>query len=930
MANVASEIKLKLGEKPGTPEAGKIKLYPNLDGQLVMIDENGAETIVPRIPFFIDISYADLITAIDGSTLVRGCWYRITDYRTKHLIYDTTDINTAAVEPLIVLALAANAISTHAHSESYPQDSIEYDYSLNLAEDGVTARTGLITWRKDTQLNIECYYDWRTYKSRRYAMDTDTYAVFAGQVSGMSTDVELRSDNANLGAITLPYVPTTGIVLSGGYDTAGSLSVNSQQFFNLSAWSGTGHLVVPRADACSTLLFDGRIFITQGIANVGMSSGTLSQEIYDPNTGESTSTGNAVTIKKWCSSVLLDDGRVLTMGGSNASYTIIATCEIYDPSTGTSAAAASMSYARQNFASILLDNGEVLVVNGSGPSGPVTVSEIYNPTTNTWKVTHGSIGQYNTQVRCVRLGNGKILVGPGYNSANCFLYDQATETFASTGAVSEAVGFYTMNVLSTGDVLITGGQYYSGSGEANAKAMVYDVSAGTWSFTANDMPDARFCHTAETLPDGTTIIIGGQDGHFVINNHTCIYDPATNLFSAGPHLTQNTCNHTTNMLTESLTLDNMVSLWNAAHPNNTITLTGDGTQVPTADIVLPVTGIEWNADSLYSFGDFARYDGKLYYCYFDVTAPSVDTWPSALNWIIVANASLDEHLFVKGFMVNSSVLPLKETLYVDYLTFQPTASVDSIYIGKGSFDNVFMGDCGKNILGTDCYSNTFCGTAAENVFGLNCALNFSSSDFYTNKLIESCMGNMFADSSSCNILAKDANYNVLGVNTWNIELGMGCQNNVFGSDCTVNKLAPGCTSNVFGIASVNNSLGTSCSENTFDWEFISNVMGNECSHNTFGNGCVSNVFGDEYSTNTMGELSVLNTFGSRCHNNTFGIEFKNNRLGNEISHLSFVDSPYPTYVYSQGFCDIYTRLDGGYRLVYIDNSDELQVVDPTA
>ncbi len=164
----------------------------------------------------IDITYADLVTAIGASTLIKGQRYRITDYKTVHLIPNTLDINTAGAEEIIVIALDTNIISTHALSQDHPEDLLEYDYSLNLAEDGLTSRPGLITYRKDTANDVEAYYDWRTYKFRRYPLDltasnpsgapyawsavpTPKYASFTGTPSDPgSTPVIVTADNTGV------------------------------------------------------------------------------------------------------------------------------------------------------------------------------------------------------------------------------------------------------------------------------------------------------------------------------------------------------------------------------------------------------------------------------------------------------------------------------------------------------------------------------------------------------------------------------------------------------------------------------------------------------------------------------------------------------------------------------------------------------------
>jgi hypothetical protein len=115
----------------------------------------------------IDITHANLLTAIGANTLIPGTFYRITDYRTIHEIPNSSGaIHTDTIEPLTVLSLRNNIISSRAFSENYPQDEIWYDpYYVTYGA------TGRIYKRKDTEKNIETPYDFRGYVSRRYKTD---------------------------------------------------------------------------------------------------------------------------------------------------------------------------------------------------------------------------------------------------------------------------------------------------------------------------------------------------------------------------------------------------------------------------------------------------------------------------------------------------------------------------------------------------------------------------------------------------------------------------------------------------------------------------------------------------------------------------------------------------------------------------------------
>jgi hypothetical protein len=147
------------------------------------------------------IKYDELLNKITKNELVSGSYYLITDYQTIHIIpntnnahlnvhgtvytnktqyvYDTNTngVYTEGVEPLIVLAVTNNKISSQASSQLYPNDIISYDISSTLCEDGITRRKGLIAYRKDTIQNIECWYDWRNVLLIRYKIIPDAYSA---------------------------------------------------------------------------------------------------------------------------------------------------------------------------------------------------------------------------------------------------------------------------------------------------------------------------------------------------------------------------------------------------------------------------------------------------------------------------------------------------------------------------------------------------------------------------------------------------------------------------------------------------------------------------------------------------------------------------------------------------------------------------------
>jgi hypothetical protein len=125
---------------------------------------------------FIETTYSELLSLIDGSELTPGTFYKITDYET---CYDQPDYGkfgepifvgnykTAAISPIIVLAISENQLAPDAYQPEYPKDKIKYDISFTQTE--VTGGTayGRITERID-EWNNRTDYDHRTVLFKRY------------------------------------------------------------------------------------------------------------------------------------------------------------------------------------------------------------------------------------------------------------------------------------------------------------------------------------------------------------------------------------------------------------------------------------------------------------------------------------------------------------------------------------------------------------------------------------------------------------------------------------------------------------------------------------------------------------------------------------------------------------------------------------------
>ena len=66
---------------------------------------------------------------------------------------------------------------------------------------------------------------------------------------------------------------------------------------------------------------------------------------------------------------LLDDGRVLILGGRSPKDSVYASAETYDPRSGTFRAAGSMAEGRQQQTATLLPDGRVFIAGGYWSDG---------------------------------------------------------------------------------------------------------------------------------------------------------------------------------------------------------------------------------------------------------------------------------------------------------------------------------------------------------------------------------------------------------------------------------------------------------------------------------------------------------------------------------------------------------------------------------
>jgi Galactose oxidase, central domain/Bacterial Ig-like domain (group 2)/Kelch motif len=322
-----------------------------------------------------------------------------------------------------------------------------------------------------------------------YGSNSSSYTNATGYVGlssievydpGTGTFTEIVGDDgAGIFGHTATLLPNGNVLLAGGFvnsvwDYGGSTSSNGASLYDSAAgeFSGTGNMTASRGDHTATLLASGKVLIAGGADQDPTGTGLDSAELYDPSTGTFTQTGSMAVGRFLHTATLLQNGKVLVVGGALTSTSDpVASAELYDPVTGSFTMTGAMATAREQHTATLLADGRVLIVGGTTPTGtgnlqPTATVEIYDPSTGSFSVT-GSMAEARSLHTATLLPSGNVLVaGGGVENSTAELYDPATGSFSITGGMEIGRSGHTATLLPNGSVLVSGGGILAGLASA--------------------------------------------------------------------------------------------------------------------------------------------------------------------------------------------------------------------------------------------------------------------------------------------------------------------------------------------------------------------------------------------------------------------------------------------------------------------------------
>jgi len=265
----------------------------------------------------------------------------------------------------------------------------------------------------------------------------------------------------------------------------------------------------------------------------------ITSTIYARVQGAWANSGNMPSAVEYSVQVRLATGIVLVAGGlDGTNYS--AAAQLYNPSTGTWKATGSMLSARAYSAAVVLKggphNGWVLVEGGlAGGSTIVTTAELYNPSTGTWSPA-GVLPHPRYAHTATLLSTGDVMVTGGCVASSCSAVTGVTEIYnhitgiwtTANNSLNAPRAFQTATLLGSGKVLVVGGCGTSSCVNRLSSSEIFspnnsNLALSTWTNgPTSSVP--RYLHTATLLSNGKVLVAGGYAG-YAAYNQADLYDP---------------------------------------------------------------------------------------------------------------------------------------------------------------------------------------------------------------------------------------------------------------------------------------------------------------------------------------------------------------------------------------------------------------------
>ena len=301
------------------------------------------------------------------------------------------------------------------------------------------------------------------------------------------------------GGHTATLLNDGSLLVTGGYFSGSAHQEYTSRFDPVQEkWQASGKMDSARSGHTATLLDDGTVIVIGG-----RGEGTVDHfERFDPNyrhfnefgTPLSWKTADSISFfRQNHTATLLNNGKILIVGGSKHGSGALASAEIYDPENNVISSAGSMKVGRTFHTATLLKNGKVLIVGGQNNMvvGNISSAEIYDPETNSWS-SAGSLQLARAKHTATLMPDGKVLIAGGNNFYSL--------PVSEIDLLSDKKTYRSVNIRTYGS-----NRYIEQTRSINE---IYDPVTNTW-VLAGHLAAARVQHTATLLRNGQVLFAGG-------------------------------------------------------------------------------------------------------------------------------------------------------------------------------------------------------------------------------------------------------------------------------------------------------------------------------------------------------------------------------------------------------------------------------------
>ncbi|TMA89557.1 MAG: DNRLRE domain-containing protein, partial [Deltaproteobacteria bacterium] len=221
---------------------------------------------------------------------------------------------------------------------------------------------------------------------------------------------------------------------------------------------------------------------------------------------------------------VLGDGRILIVGGENASGPV-GQAEIFDPASGAFSLVGSSSVvARADHTATLLGDGRVLIAGGRQYTTRLDSTELFDPATRTFQAVPVTLRQPRAGHSATVLADGTLLIAGGDDAGSAEILDPATASSTLLPALlAIARAYHAATLVESGSVLIVGGAE-AGNGPLDS-AELFDPTTLRFHLVASVMQVGRVEPSLRVLPDGKVQVIGGSR-----DNSMEVFNPAAGAF----------------------------------------------------------------------------------------------------------------------------------------------------------------------------------------------------------------------------------------------------------------------------------------------------------------------------------------------------------------------------------------------------------------